>query len=163
MTQETLEQIINTLQEGEIPLEKLEEIDQIIDQFETTLQLMRTARSRIPIPLSGLSLSAHQNKQADILIQTLILEQLRSSLSPLKTQEIAIRLQEQIKKIISIRGILQQMHKNGKIKLLKVNQSNKRSYWILPEWYDPHTQLPITDKGIQWQVAIDSMKGVTIT
>ncbi len=98
MTQETLEQIINTLQEGEIPLEKLEEIDQIIDQFETTLQLMRTARSRIPIPLSGLSMSAHQNKQADTLIQTLILEQLRSSLSPLKTQEIAIRLQEQIKK-----------------------------------------------------------------
>ncbi len=27
MTQETFEQIINTLQEGEIPLEKLEEID----------------------------------------------------------------------------------------------------------------------------------------
>jgi hypothetical protein len=120
------------------PAKELEQIDALISKYEKQFkQLDSTPTAN---ELFTLRLTESPEPQvyltSTLLIHEKILELLEVIKVPLKTQEIAAQIQTDNSNGLSIGDILRKLHKANKVKMMKVNNSNKLTYWIKSDWYD---------------------------
>lgn len=77
---------------------------------------------------------------------------------PLKLKDINHRLNdESAENIQNFREVMRSMQRVKRVRLMKINNSNKLAFWVLPEWID------LINNTLYSQYQIPDMEGMKIT
>ncbi len=73
-------------------------------------------------------------------IQSQVLAAMDYQNKPLKMSQITETIKEQTGRDLDVRETVRGMNKKFLLILMKINNSNKYSYWVKPEWYDKESR-----------------------
>lgn len=122
------------------PAKEVADIDAILLDLRSQLNHRENAKT-ILAPVLDIPVVVSNPQDLTIFpssssLQTQILAALDLAKRPLKMTEIGDTIYKQTGQSIDVRETVRGMNKNYKIVLMKINNSNKMSFWIKPEWYD---------------------------
>ena len=134
------------------PAKEISDIDVIIDKLRSQLKSNEFPKATEPVTNDvSIPLQSTPLFPVTASLQAQILAAFDMAKKPLKMGEVAETIQNQTGQLFDVRETVRGMNKNFKLILMKINNSNKLSYWIKPEWYDKES------KGIKNEYKLENM------
>ena len=135
-----LQTLIDALKLARVkPANELHRIDLLIAKYQSELQGLTAVvlKDSTEVSKQETTKTTTENSFPVSTPQAQILYVLEKTNLPMKMAEIAEAIKKETGEYVEqMADIVRKMHKAGSLKMLKINNSNKMSFWILKDWYN---------------------------